>query len=207
MHVPRVPAGQSLLQQQQQLLPCLLLHQRRYETWHSSCWFRSIECRSWHARTPRYVNNMRCAFRRDTGHAVVINCSGCGACSAFCKPCSSSAAAAVHSSNTNSSRSGHMHQNARTLDTLLTLSHVLPTYSNFCLSLTRARRRWEGLRCTTACCAKLVIGPTVTSVYAAYLLPLQVLTTPPETVAARLLLLKDLLPDADVARMVELAPG
>lgn len=37
--------------------------------------------------------------------------------------------------------------------------------------------------------------------------PLQVLAMPPAEVAARLVLLKDLLPDSDVARMVELAPG
>lgn len=35
---------------------------------------------------------------------------------------------------------------------------------------------------------------------------LQVLTMPPADVAARLVLLKELLPDSDVARMVELAP-
>jgi hypothetical protein len=36
---------------------------------------------------------------------------------------------------------------------------------------------------------------------------LQVLTMPPADVAVRLVLLKDLLPGSDVARMVELAPG
>lgn len=35
----------------------------------------------------------------------------------------------------------------------------------------------------------------------------QVLTMPPADVAARLVLLKELLPGSDVARMVELAPG
>jgi hypothetical protein len=35
----------------------------------------------------------------------------------------------------------------------------------------------------------------------------QVLAMPVADVAARLVLLKELLPDSDVARMVELAPG
>lgn len=37
--------------------------------------------------------------------------------------------------------------------------------------------------------------------------PGQVLSMPPADVAERLVLLKELLPDSDVARMVELAPG